>query len=44
MLTSLERKMLQFIRGYLAQHGQGPTLTEIGEAPVVQRWEFRVRS
>jgi repressor LexA len=32
MLTSLERKMLQFIRGYLAQHGQGPTLTEIGEA------------
>ena len=32
MLTSLERKMLQYIRGYLAQHGQGPTLTEIGEA------------
>jgi len=24
--------MLRFIRGYLAQHGQGPTLTEIGEA------------
>ncbi len=32
MLTSLEQRMLQFIRGYLAQHGQGPTLTEIGEA------------
>ena len=32
MLTSLEQKMLQYIRGYLAQHGQGPTLTEIGEA------------
>lgn len=24
--------MLQYIRGYLVQHGQGPTLTEIGEA------------
>jgi len=32
ILTSLERKMLQYIRGYLVQHGQGPTLTEIGEA------------
>jgi len=32
MLTALEQRMLQFIRGYLAQHGQGPTLSEIGEA------------
>jgi repressor LexA len=29
-LTSLEQKMLRMIRGYLAQHAQGPTLTEIG--------------
>jgi len=29
-LTALEEKMLRFIRGYLAQHGQGPTLKEIG--------------
>ena len=29
-LTALEQKMLQFIRNYLAQHGQGPTLNEIG--------------
>jgi len=32
MLTSLEQRMLRFIRSYLAQHGQGPTLTEIGDA------------
>ncbi len=31
-LTSLEHRMLRFIRRYLAQHGQGPTLTEIGAA------------
>jgi len=31
-LTALENKMLRFIRGQLAQHGQGPTLTEIGSA------------
>lgn len=31
-LTTLEHKMLRFIRRYLAQHGQGPTLTEIGMA------------
>lgn len=31
-LTTLEDKMLQYIRGYLAQHGRGPTLTEIGDA------------
>lgn len=30
-LTALERAMLSFIRGYLAQHGHGPTLTEIGD-------------
>ncbi len=29
-LTALEQKMLRFIRNYLAQHGQGPTLNEIG--------------
>ena len=29
-LTTLEQRMLRFIRRYLAQHGQGPTLTEIG--------------
>lgn len=32
LLTSLERRILQFIRSYLALHGQGPTLTEIGTA------------
>jgi len=32
MLTPLEQKMLQYIERYLAQHGQGPTLTEIGVA------------
>ncbi|MGD8784654.1 MAG: transcriptional repressor LexA [Thioalkalispiraceae bacterium] len=31
-LTTLENRMLQFIRGYLTQRGQGPTLTEIGAA------------
>ena len=29
-LTALEQKMLRFIRSHLAQHGQGPTLNEIG--------------
>ncbi len=29
-LTALEQKMLRFIRNHLAQHGQGPTLNEIG--------------
>jgi len=29
-LTALEQKMLRFIRRHLAQHGQGPTLNEIG--------------
>ncbi len=32
MLTQLEQRILEFIRGYIAQHGQGPTLTEIGAA------------
>jgi SOS-response transcriptional repressor LexA len=32
MLTQLEQRILVFIRGYIAQHGQGPTLTEIGAA------------
>lgn len=32
MLTQLEQKMLQFIQRYLSQYGQGPTLTEIGQA------------
>lgn len=32
MLTALENSMLRYIRGYLALHGQGPTLTEIGNA------------
>ena len=30
-LTALEKTMLAYIRGYLAQHGHGPTLTEIGD-------------
>ena len=29
-LTALEQKMLNYIRSYLAQYGQGPTLNEIG--------------
>ena len=32
MLTQLETRILRFIRGYIAQHGVGPTLTEIGAA------------
>ena len=32
MLTQLEQRILEFIRSYIAQHGQGPTLTEIGAA------------
>ena len=32
ILTALENSMLRYIRGYLVQHGQGPTLTEIGNA------------
>ncbi len=32
MLTQLEQRILAFIRRYIAQHGQGPTLAEIGEA------------
>lgn len=32
MLTTLEDRMLQFIRDHLAAHGQAPTLTEIGMA------------
>jgi len=30
-LTTLENRMLRYIRRYLVQHGQGPTLTEIGD-------------
>ena len=30
-LTTLENRMLRYIRRYLAQHGQGPTLAEIGD-------------
>ncbi len=30
MLTQLEQRILDFIRRYLAEHGQGPTLSEIG--------------
>ena len=32
MLTQLEQRILEFIRSYISQHGQGPTLTEIGAA------------
>ena len=32
LLTPLEDKMLQYIQQHLGQHGQGPTLTEIGQA------------
>jgi repressor LexA len=32
MLTQLEQRILEFIRDYIGQHGQGPTLTEIGAA------------
>ena len=32
MLTQLEQRILEFIRDYISQHGQGPTLTEIGAA------------
>ena len=32
MLTRLEEKLLQFITHYIAQHGHGPTLREIGQA------------
>ena len=32
MLTSLENRMLEFIRDYIARHGEAPTMTEIGQA------------
>ncbi len=32
MLTQLEQRILEFIQDYIAQHGQGPTLSEIGAA------------
>ncbi len=32
MLTQLENRILRFVRGFIAQHGYGPTLTEIGAA------------
>ncbi len=32
MLTQLENRILRFIRGFIARHGYGPTLTEIGAA------------
>ncbi|MDH5181319.1 MAG: transcriptional repressor LexA [Gammaproteobacteria bacterium] len=32
MLTSLENRMLEFIRDYIDRHGEGPTMTEIGQA------------
>ena len=32
MLTSLEQRMLEFIRAYIAKHGEAPTMTEIGQA------------
>lgn len=32
MLTQLEQRILEFIRDYIGQHGQGPTLSEIGAA------------
>ncbi len=32
MLTPLEHRMLRFIRAFIAGHGQGPTLVEIGAA------------
>ncbi len=32
MLTQLEQRILGFIRDYIAQNGQGPTLAEIGAA------------
>ncbi|MCG6886804.1 MAG: transcriptional repressor LexA [Proteobacteria bacterium] len=32
MLTQLEDRILRYIRGYIAQQGQGPTLSEIGAA------------
>lgn len=32
MLTQLEERILRFIRGHIARHGCGPTLTEIGAA------------
>lgn len=31
MLTQLEEKILDFVAGYIAEHGFSPTLTEIGE-------------
>jgi repressor LexA len=31
-LTPLERRMLRYIQRHLSQYGQGPTLTEIGQA------------
>ena len=32
MLTSLENRMLEFIRDYIYRHGEAPTMTEIGHA------------
>lgn len=32
MLTQLEQRILEFIRDYIGQYGQGPTLAEIGAA------------
>lgn len=32
MLTSLETRMLDFIRDYIVRHGEAPTMTEIGQA------------
>lgn len=32
MLTPLERRMLQYIQQHIGSYGQGPTLTEIGQA------------
>jgi len=32
MLTSLEHRMLEFIRRYITKHGEAPTMTEIGQA------------
>lgn len=32
MLTQLEDRILRYIRGFIARHGQAPTLSEIGAA------------
>ena len=36
MLTTLESRILDFVRAHLDRHGRGPTLTEIGAAVGVQ--------